>query len=43
MGVDNLLIEISRDSHNGWICKNFVDKILEVGFDISEVPIKLVK
>ncbi len=45
LGVDNLLIEINSQEipiMDG-SASIFVDKILEVGFDISEVPIKLIK
>jgi len=45
LGVDNLLIEINSQEipiMDG-SASIFVNKILEVGFDISEVPIKLIK
>ena len=45
LGVDNLLIEINSQEipiMDG-SANIFVDKILEVGFDVSEVPIKLIK
>ena len=45
LGVDNVLVEI--DSQEVPImdgsAKVFVEKFLEVGFDISEIPIKLIK
>ena len=45
LGIDNVLVEI--DSQEVPImdgsAKVFVEKFLEVGFDISEIPIKLIK
>ena len=45
LGIDNALIEINSQEvpiMDG-SAKIFVEKFLEVGFDISEVPIKLIK
>ena len=45
LGIDNVLIEINSQEvpiMDG-SAKIFVEKFLEVGFDISEVPIKLIK
>tara|TARA_B100000029_G_scaffold496460_1_gene562804 strand:- start:22 stop:942 length:921 start_codon:yes stop_codon:yes gene_type:complete len=45
LGIDNVLIEIDAQEvpiMDG-SAKNFVEKFLETGFDISKVPIKLIK
>ena len=45
LGIDNALIEINSQEvpiMDG-SAKAFVDKFLETGFDISEIPIKLIK
>ena len=45
LGIDNVVIEINSQEvpiMDG-SAKVFVDKFLEVGFDISETPIKLIK
>ena len=45
LGIDNALIEINSQEVPilDGSAKNFVEKFLEVGFKISEVPIKLIK
>ena len=45
LGIDNVLIEINSQEVPilDGSAKNFVEKFLEVGFKISEVPIKLIK
>ena len=45
LGIDNVLIEINSQEVPilDGSAKNFVEKFLEVGFKISEVPIKLTK
>ena len=45
LGIDNALIEINSQEVPilDGSAKDFVDKFLEVGFKISEVPIKLIK
>ncbi len=45
LGIDNAFIEINSQEvpiMDG-SAKNFVEKFLEIGFDLSEVPIKLIK
>ena len=45
LGIDNAIIEINSQEVPilDGSAKNFVEKFLEVGFKISEVPIKLIK
>jgi len=45
LGIDNALIEINSQEIPilDGSAKNFVEKFLEVGFKVSEVPIKLIK
>ena len=45
LGIDNALIEINSQEVPilDGSAKNFVEKFLEIGFNVSEVPIKLIK